>query len=75
MKECVESGNEASMRRLTKGEGTMAENAYASALRQFDKAVRYLNIKAGVAEYLRAPKRELIVNFPVEMDSGSVGEV
>ncbi len=50
----------------------MAENAYASALRQFDKAVRYLNIKTGIAEYLRAPKRELIVNFPVEMDDRSV---
>jgi glutamate dehydrogenase (NAD(P)+) len=48
------------------------ENPYAIALQQFDKAVRYLNIKAGIAEYLRAPKRELIVNFPVEMDDHSV---
>jgi glutamate dehydrogenase (NAD(P)+) len=50
----------------------MAENSYAIAHRQFDKAVRYVNLKAGIAEYLRTPKRELIVNFPVEMDDDSV---
>ena len=50
----------------------MAEDVYASALRQFDKAVRHLNLKAGIIEFLRAPKRELIVNFPVEMDDRSV---
>src|SRR5262249_31383792 len=50
----------------------MAENAYATAHRQFDKAVRYVNIKTGIAEYLRTPKRELTVNFPVEMDDDSV---
>ncbi len=50
----------------------MAENSYEIARRQFDKAVRYVNIKTGIAEYLRAPKRELIVNFPVEMDDNSV---
>lgn len=50
----------------------MAENAYESALRQFDKAVTYLDLKAGVVNYLRVPKRELIVNFPVEMDDNSV---
>src|SRR5215510_10350894 len=50
----------------------MAENAYATAHRQYDKAVSYLNLKTGIMEYLRTPKRELIVNFPVEMDSDSV---
>jgi glutamate dehydrogenase (NAD(P)+) len=50
----------------------MAENSYEIAQRQFDKAVRYVNIKTGIAEYLRTPKRELIVNFPVEMDDDSV---
>jgi glutamate dehydrogenase (NAD(P)+) len=50
----------------------MAENSYEIAQRQFDKAVRYVNLKAGIAEYLRVPKRELIVNFPVEMDDDSV---
>ena len=50
----------------------MVENAYTIALQQFDKAIRYLNLKAGIAEYLRTPKRELTVNFPVAMDDGSV---
>lgn len=50
----------------------MGENSYTIALRQFDKAVSHINIKAGIAAYLRAQKRELTVNFPVEMDDGSV---
>jgi glutamate dehydrogenase (NAD(P)+) len=50
----------------------MAENVYESALRQFDKAVSYLDLKAGIVSYLRVTKRELIVNFPVEMDDDSV---
>ncbi len=50
----------------------MAENAYEIAQRQFEKAVRYVKLNPGLAEYLRVPKRELIVNFPVEMDDDSV---
>jgi glutamate dehydrogenase (NAD(P)+) len=50
----------------------MVENPYTVALRQFDKAVRYVDCKPGIANYLRIPKRELIVNFPVEMDDDSV---
>ncbi|MBI3246861.1 MAG: Glu/Leu/Phe/Val dehydrogenase [Deltaproteobacteria bacterium] len=50
----------------------MAENAYANALQQFDRAVSYLNLKSGIVAYLRVPKRELTVNFPVEMQDGSV---
>jgi glutamate dehydrogenase (NAD(P)+) len=50
----------------------MAENAYESALKQFDKAMSYLKLKTGLVNYLRVPKRELIVNFPVEMDDDSV---
>jgi glutamate dehydrogenase (NAD(P)+) len=50
----------------------MTENAYASALQQYDKAVSYLDLKPGLVDYLRVPKRELTVNFPVEMDDDSV---
>src|ERR671919_3015845 len=50
----------------------MTENPYEVALQQVDKAGRYTNISFGIAEYLRAPKRELIVNFPVKMDDNSV---
>lgn len=48
------------------------ENAYANALAQFDKALKHLNIKRGVAETLRYPKRELSVTFPVLMDNGNI---
>jgi glutamate dehydrogenase (NAD(P)+) len=47
-------------------------NAYQNALAQYDRAVAHLNLKRGIAEYLRYPKRELTVNFPVRMDNGDV---
>src|SRR3990172_7537895 len=47
-------------------------NAYQNALAQYDRAVVHLNLKRGIAEYLRCPKRELTVNFPVRMDNGDV---
>ncbi len=48
------------------------ENVYANALAQFDKAIGHIDIKHGVAETLRYPKRELSVTFPVVMDSGEI---
>ncbi len=48
------------------------ENAYVNALAQFDKAVAHLDIKSGVAETLRYPKRELSVTFPVLMDNNEI---
>jgi len=48
------------------------ESPYQMALWQFDEAVKYLTLKRGVVEYMRYPKRELTVNFPVKMDDGSV---
>ncbi len=45
---------------------------YEIALAQYDKAAAYLDIQPGVREMLRHSKRELIVNFPVKMDDGSV---
>jgi glutamate dehydrogenase (NAD(P)+) len=50
----------------------MEDTPYTVALQQFDKAIRYLSLQADIAEYLRAPQRELIVNFPVKMDDSSV---
>lgn len=37
---------------------------------QFDKAISHLNLPDDLVEYLRVPKRELIVHFPVMMDDG-----
>ena len=45
---------------------------YEIAVAQFDKAAAYLPLKTGIREFLRVPKRELTVNFPVKMDDGSV---
>jgi len=54
----------------------MAENhgksAYEIAVEQFNNAVKYLDIKRGIVDMLRVPKRQLIVNFPVKMDDDSV---
>lgn len=50
----------------------MVESAYETALRQFDNAVRHLDLQSGIADYLRVPKREITVNFPVEMEDKSV---
>jgi len=50
-----------------------APNPYAVARQQFERAVIHLDdIPANFIEYLRHPKRELTVNFPVKMDDGSL---
>ncbi len=48
------------------------ENAYLNALKQFDIAASRLNLKRGVIEMMRYPKRELSVTFPVQMDDGEI---
>ncbi len=50
----------------------MTKTPLEMALEQYDHAVRYLSLKRGIEEYLRKPKRELTVNFPVKMDDRSV---
>ncbi len=49
-----------------------SRSPYEIAVAQFDKAAAYLELKAGIRDMLRVPKRELTVNFPVQMDDGSV---
>jgi glutamate dehydrogenase (NAD(P)+) len=50
----------------------MVESAYETALRQYDNALQHLSLPPGIADYLRVPKREITVNFPVEMEDKSV---
>lgn len=57
---------------LAQRKAGMEENSYANALSQLDKALRHMNIKQGVAETLRYPKRELSVTFPVLMDNRDI---
>ncbi len=45
---------------------------YEAALQQFDDAADRLQLEPDLRMVLRTPKRELMVNFPVEMDDGSI---
>jgi glutamate dehydrogenase (NAD(P)+) len=47
-------------------------NPYGVALAQYDRAVRYLNLKENTIEFLRYPHREFTVNFPVVRDDGKL---
>ncbi|PZC42983.1 MAG: glutamate dehydrogenase (NAD(P)+) [Chloroflexi bacterium] len=47
-------------------------NPYESALTQLHAAAEILHLDSGVLGGLRKPHREFTVNFPVEMDDGSV---
>ncbi len=45
---------------------------YETALAQYDRAVRFLNLDNSISEFLRYPRREFTVNFPVKRDDGRV---
>ena len=45
---------------------------YQTALEQFDRAAQHLNLDDSIAQFLRYPRRELTVNFPVKRDDGHV---
>lgn len=45
---------------------------YETALAQYDRAVRYLNLDDSISEFMRYPRREFTVNFPVKRDDGRV---
>src|SRR5215472_10680505 len=53
-------------------DGRAAINAYQMAVTQFEEAADRLNLPEDMRAILRAPKRELTVNFPVRMDNGSI---
>ena len=56
-------------------ESTKQENlnpVYISE-QQFDRAAYYVKgLKRGLIDFLKQPKRSIIVNFPIELDDGSV---
>ena len=45
---------------------------YQTALAQFDRAVHQLRLDDSIAQFLRYPRREFTVNFPVKRDDGRV---
>jgi glutamate dehydrogenase (NAD(P)+) len=48
------------------------EGAYEVALAQFDSVAERIHLDENVRQVLRAPKLEYTVNFPVQMDDGSI---
>jgi glutamate dehydrogenase (NAD(P)+) len=52
--------------------GKPKDNPWEMALRQFNRAADLLPLKRGIREFLLQPHRELTVNFPVQMDDGTV---
>jgi glutamate dehydrogenase (NAD(P)+) len=48
-----------------------AKAAWQVALQQYDRSADQLNLGAAVRDVLRYPKREVTVNFPVQLDDGS----
>ena len=50
------------------GHGTI----FGAMLQEFDSAARILNLEPGVWRILTAPKRQIIVSCPIQMDSGEI---
>ncbi len=53
-------------------DGTAGEQLFETALEQFDAAADLVNLPDRTRSILRTPKNEIIVNFPVELDSGEI---
>jgi glutamate dehydrogenase (NAD(P)+) len=47
-------------------------DAYQTALAQYDRASRYTKVSEDILEYMRYPRREFTVNFPVRRDDGRI---
>ena len=47
-------------------------NPWEMALEQYANAVQYLDLDAGLVDFIRWPERELTTNFPVKMDDGTL---
>jgi glutamate dehydrogenase (NAD(P)+) len=56
----------------THGVHVTTDATYQTALSQYDRAVSFLGLPEGLADFMKWPRRELTVNFPVRMDSGEV---
>ena len=51
---------------------TVGDDALSTALAQFDDAAEHLRLEDDMLRILRVSKRELTVNFPVNMDDGAI---
>src|SRR5690606_26734518 len=50
----------------------LSAGAYHTALAQYDRAALHLDLPDDVIEYMRWPRREFTVNFPVRRDNGRI---
>lgn len=48
------------------------EGMLESVMQQFDKAADKMNLNANIREILRSTNNEIVVNFPVKLDDGTV---
>jgi glutamate dehydrogenase (NAD(P)+) len=48
------------------------DTIFGAMLQEFDSAARILNLEPGVWRVLTAPKRQIIVSCPVQMDNGEI---
>lgn len=47
-------------------------SAYHTAIAQYNRAIKHLRLDDNLIEFMRYPRREFTVNFPVRRDDGSV---
>lgn len=47
-------------------------SAYETAIAQYNRATEHLDIDDNIIEFLRYPRREFTVNFPVRRDNGKI---
>jgi glutamate dehydrogenase (NAD(P)+) len=52
-------------------QSTITASAFEHAMQQFDEAAALLNIDRSLLEFIKQPRRALIVKLPVKMDDGS----
>ncbi len=53
-------------------DSTEGEQLFETAVEQFDAAADLIGLSDNIRTILRSPKNEIIVNFPAEMDDGSL---
>jgi glutamate dehydrogenase (NAD(P)+) len=58
---------------MTAKNSTEDLNPFHIAAQQFDRAARYLpGLKRGLIEFLKRPSKTTVLNFPIDMDDGTV---
>lgn len=57
---------------MARGAFASGPNPYTTAIEQFEAALPYLDLKRGIIDYMRQPKRAVIVSFPLRRDDGGV---